>query len=113
MSRVAQWTWYLPNCDETSLNDKPPSGRPSTATNPENEDKVDDRICHDRRITIRELCFILNAGSNTIETMIEHLGYRKICSKWIPRITPDQHDQRVQLCQELLNLYEAQKNNYF
>ncbi|UYV73262.1 hypothetical protein LAZ67_10002380 [Cordylochernes scorpioides] len=65
--------------------DKPRSGRPSTATNPENEDKVDDLI-----------------------------RYRKICSNWVPRkLTPDQHDQRAQLCQELQNLYEAQKNNYF
>ncbi|UYV68193.1 hypothetical protein LAZ67_5003332 [Cordylochernes scorpioides] len=52
---------------ETSLDDKPRRGRPST--NPENEDKVDVLIRHDRRITFRELCNILNVGSDGIETM--------------------------------------------
>ncbi|UYV69634.1 hypothetical protein LAZ67_7000063 [Cordylochernes scorpioides] len=78
-------------CIFISLYDKPRSGRPSTATNPENEDKVDDLLRHDRRITIRELCNILNVGSYTIETMIEHLSYRKICSECVPRkLTPVQ-----------------------
>ncbi|UYV71592.1 hypothetical protein LAZ67_8003799 [Cordylochernes scorpioides] len=74
---------------------------------------VVDLICHDRRITIRELCNIRNVGSKAIETMIEHLGYRKIYSKWVPKkLNPDQRDQIVQLCQELLDLYEAQKDTF-
>ncbi|UYV67169.1 hypothetical protein LAZ67_4004215 [Cordylochernes scorpioides] len=39
----------------------------------------------------------------TLSLMIEEWlseSYRKFCSKWVPRkLTPDQHDQRVQLCQ--------------
>ncbi|UYV73152.1 hypothetical protein LAZ67_10001977 [Cordylochernes scorpioides] len=65
---------------------------PSTATNPENEDKVGDLIRHDRRITIREL-------------LIEHLCYRKICSKWVPmKLTHDQRGQR--------DLYDTQKDTF-
>ncbi|UYV70831.1 hypothetical protein LAZ67_8000764 [Cordylochernes scorpioides] len=47
---------------ETSLYDKLPNGKPSTATNSENEDKVDSLIRHDRIITIKELCNILKAN---------------------------------------------------
>ncbi|UYV68194.1 MALRD1 [Cordylochernes scorpioides] len=52
----------------------------------------------------------------TLYVMIEEKlseSYRKICSKWVPRkLTPDQRDQRVQLCQELLHLSEAQKDTF-
>ncbi|UYV82593.1 hypothetical protein LAZ67_22000061 [Cordylochernes scorpioides] len=47
------------------------------------------------------------------ETSLDDKPRKKICLKWVPRkLTPDQRDQRVQLCQELLVLYEAQKDAF-
>ncbi|UYV74690.1 hypothetical protein LAZ67_12000576 [Cordylochernes scorpioides] len=52
VSNVRRWMKSFRN-GETSLDDKPRSGRSST--NPENEDKVDELIRNDREITLREL----------------------------------------------------------
>lgn len=99
---------------ETSIEDKPRSGRPSTATTDTNRQRVDELIRADRRVTIRELAAQLDCGHNAIQKMVEDLGYRKVCAKWVPRqLTPDLKERRVEVCSDLLEAFEANEDTFF
>ncbi len=83
---------------ETSVEDKPRSGRPSTATTDTNRQRVDKLIRAERRVTIRELSAQLNCDHIAIQEMVKDLRYRKVCAKWVPRqLTPDLKERRERL----------------
>ena len=43
----------------------------------------------------------------------EHLGMRKLCSKWVPRmLTPDQKQQRIDDSEACLALFNRDKNDF-
>ena len=99
---------------ETSIEDKPRSGRPSTATTDTNRQRVDELIRADRRVTIRELAAQLDCGHNALQKMVEDFGYRKVCAKWVPRqLTPDLKERRVEVCSDLLEAFEANEDTFF
>jgi hypothetical protein len=43
-------------------------------------------IRQDRRITFREIAAQLGVGHHAVQEMMEILGYRKVCSRWVPRL---------------------------
>ena len=105
VSTVRRWVMRFSNgdCDVT---DKPRSGRPCTAVNSQNKERLDQLIRANQQITTRELCTELNVGFNALETMLATLGYRKVCARWVPRVlTQEQKDHQMQVCQDLLNHY--------
>jgi len=80
-------------CD---LNDKPRSGRPASAVNEESMKKADLIIKANRRVTIDELCENLGISHGSACNVVEALGYRKVCAKWVPRMLTDTlKEQRV------------------
>ena len=112
VSTVRRWVIRFSRGDN-HVNDKPRSGRPCTAVNPQNEERLDQLIRANRRITTRELCTELNVGFNALETMLATLGYRKVCAKWVPRtLTQEEKNHRMQVCQDLLNQYEAEGDSF-
>ncbi|XP_053353685.1 protein GVQW3-like [Clarias gariepinus] len=62
---------------ENSIEDKPRSGRPTTATTDKNRQQVDELIRTDRQVTIRELAAQLDCGHSAIQKMVKDLGYRR------------------------------------
>ena len=55
----------------------------------------------------------VNIGCNALETMVAMLEYRKVCARWVPRMFTREHkEQRMQVCQELLNQYEAEGDSF-
>jgi hypothetical protein len=52
-----------------------------------NKQKVDELIRQDRRITVRETAAQLGMGHIAVQEMMEILGYRKFCSRWVPRLS--------------------------
>jgi transposase len=61
---------------ETSIEDKPRSGRPSTVITDTNRQRVDELIREERRVTRRELAAQLDCGHNALK-------------KWVQQCTPD------------------------
>jgi hypothetical protein len=61
---------------DSDVKDKPRSGRSRTAITPRNEQRLDQLICANRRITTGELCTELNIGFNALEAMVATLEYR-------------------------------------
>ena len=74
VSTVRRWVARFSSGD-SDVKDKPRSGRPCTAVTPRNDERLDQLIRENRRITTRELCTELNIGFNALETMVATLEY--------------------------------------
>ena len=99
---------------ETDIADKPRSGRPSTSFTQENSARVDELIRQDRRIIIQEIADAVDVSYGSANSMVDSLGYHKVCAKWVPRqLTPDIRQRRVEVCAELLEQHEAQGQAFF
>ena len=108
VSTVRPWVARF-SIGDSDVKDKPGSGRPCTALTPHNEERLDQLIRANRRITSRELCRELNIGFTALETMVSTLEYRKVCTRWVPRmLTQENKEHRMQVFQDLLNQYEAE-----
>lgn len=95
------------------MKDKARCGRPHTTTTPQSEVRLDGLICADRRITVNEMREELGVGNSEVETMLSSLGYSKVCARWLPKmLTQDQKDQRRDVCQDLLDRYEAEGDGF-
>jgi len=66
---------------DSDVKDKPRSGRPCTAVTPRNEERLDQLIRANRRVTAGELCTEPNIGFSALETMVAALEYRKVCAR--------------------------------
>ena len=82
-SNVLRWMKKF-EVEKTSIEDKPRSGRPSTATTDNNRQRVDQLIRACTRVTIPELAAQLDVGHNAIRQIVDDLGYRKLTEKWVP-----------------------------
>lgn len=76
----------------SNVHDEERSGRPSVIT----EDlvqKVDQKVKGNRRFTISALSdeFPLVSRSVLYEIVSERLKYRKLCSRWVPKMLTDEH----------------------
>ena len=61
----------------------------------------------------RELCMELNIGFNALETMVATLEYHKVCTRWVLRMLTQEHKEHcMQVCQDLLNQYEAECHSF-
>jgi len=88
-SSVRRWVKHFKD-GNTSIQDQPRSGRPQTASTERNE-KVDEIIQDDRRVTVDTIAQTLGTGHNAVHEVIESLGYRKVCARWVPRLLTEDH----------------------
>jgi hypothetical protein len=70
-----RWLLARFSSDDSDVKDQPRSRRPCTVVTPRNEDRLDQLIHANRRITTRDLCTELNIGFNALETMVATLEY--------------------------------------
>lgn len=68
----------------TDVHNEQRSGRPSVSD--ETIAKVEAAMLADRRLTVRELSeMIPDVSKTTIDKILtEHLGYSKVCARWVP-----------------------------
>jgi transposase len=76
----------------TDVHDEQRSGRPSLISD-DILQEIEGEIRANRRMTIRELHHIIPEVSKTTihEAVIEILGYRKLCTRWVPKMLTDDH----------------------
>ncbi|KAJ4433160.1 hypothetical protein ANN_15417, partial [Periplaneta americana] len=88
---VKKWCKMFNN-GRTNVHDETRPGRPSLITE-DLKTKVNDRILQDRRTSLDELHIAFPDISRSLlgETVLQHLGYHKICARWVPRQLSDQH----------------------
>jgi len=96
----------------TCIQDEPRSGRPLTASTERNKERVDEIIQDDRRVTVDTIARTLGIGYNAVQEMIESLGYRKVCTRWVPRLlTKDHKGQRKAITSELVQRYRHERDD--
>ena len=94
VSRVRRWVKHFKD-GNTSIQDQPRSFRPRTASTERNKERVDETIQDDRRVTVDTIARKLGIGHYAVQKMMEILGYRKACARWVPRLlTEDDKGQR-------------------
>jgi hypothetical protein len=57
----------------------------------ETKDKVDTSIWDDHRITTSGLCTAIGIGKLVVMALFRKLGYRKVCSRWVPKKLNSKH----------------------
>jgi len=104
--------------DNSYMKHKPCSGQPSTAVMSQNEESLDQLIHVMQQIMMRELCMELNIGFSVLETMSAMLNITKFAAGGPCRtcsvlwLTQEQSEHHMQVCQELLNQYEAESDSF-
>ncbi|KAJ4439540.1 hypothetical protein ANN_07664 [Periplaneta americana] len=88
---VRKWCEMFNN-GRTNVHDETRPRRPSLITE-DLKTKVNDRILQDRRTSLDELHIAFPDISRSLlgENVSQHLGYHKICARWVPRQLSDQH----------------------
>lgn len=95
-TQVYEWFSRFKNGD-MSIDDKPRSGRPSTARTDENVEQIRELVLTDRRQTIDQLSEISGISWSSIQRILtEDLGMKRIAAKFVPRaLTDNQKERRV------------------
>jgi transposase len=85
VSSVRRWVRHFKD-GNSDIADQPRCGQPRTAAAERNKQNVDELIRQDRRITFREIAAQLGMGHRAVQEVMETLGYRKVFSRWVPRL---------------------------
>ncbi|XP_051809812.1 uncharacterized protein LOC127535540 [Acanthochromis polyacanthus] len=104
MSRSRCFVWHSRfKMGRTSLDDDDRPGRPSTSTTPENVQEIEQIVCQDRRLTIKEIAYMVNMSFGTVQAILtSNLNLHRVAAKFVPRLlTPEQKQQRVKVCDDL------------
>lgn len=66
-------------------------------------------VLANRRLTIDDVADELHIShGSAYEIIHDHLGFRKVCARWVPRqLTEDLKKRRVEACKQLLKRYRA------
>jgi len=105
---VARWVERFSN-EREGLEDDPRSGRPITAVTQQNIDDVDALVNDGPHISIDYIAAILDISHGSVYTILkQHLGLRKITSRWVPhKLTDEQRQRRIDICMENLQKFES------
>ena len=58
--------------------------------------KINERVLDDRRFTISDLPLPFGLLLNDIAS--SHLGYRKVCARWVPKMLTEEHKKQCVAC---------------
>jgi hypothetical protein len=65
--------------------------------------RIDAAVQADRRVSFTQLDIRFNLSRSTIWDIVqERLGYRKVCSRWVPRQLTDEHKKTCMVSSLLL-----------
>ncbi|KMQ82562.1 histone-lysine n-methyltransferase setmar-like protein [Lasius niger] len=114
-STVNRWAIKFRGCEpgKAIIVDETRSGRPITATDDKHRQLVDDLIQNDRRITQQRIANHVGISKERVGVIIQQLGYRKICARWVPRrLTDEDKQRRMECCQQLLQRYRDEGDDF-
>ena len=99
---------------QADLSDKTQSGRPVTASYQLHQDRVEELICGNRHIKQKEIAVALGISKERVGHIIDVLGFRKVCARWVPHMLSDEMKaERVRISQELLECFEKEGEDFF
>ena len=100
---------------ERAFEDSPRTACPSTITTHQNIEAVERIVIRDRQISVRLLAYELPIPTTTVyEIMSNHLSMKKVSTRWVSKLlTPIQHANRMDCCEDLLQQSEVNPDKYF
>ena len=95
---VRKWVRTF-NEGRENMHDEAQSGHPSLV-NDDLVHKVNERVCDDRRFTISDLSLHFPQISTTLlyDIVSSHLGYWKVCARWVPKLLTEEHKKQCVAC---------------
>ena len=101
-------------CGRDSLEDDPRPGHPADVISQEMIDRVERLVLNNRRIKVAKLASECGISNGSVYTIIhEHLDMSKVSARWVPRnLNMQDHQQRVESSQELLEVYNANPEDF-
>ncbi|PSN52119.1 hypothetical protein C0J52_04312 [Blattella germanica] len=100
IQHVRQWCRDFKD-RRTDIYDEQHSRRPSILD--ETFAKVEEAVLKDQRVAVRELTKMIPDISKTSidKSLVHHLGYSKVCARWVPRqLKTDHKQQRIEAAHE-------------
>jgi len=113
LNRSNVFRWYSRFRDEGELvEDDERAGRPTSTRTEVNIAAVTDFVKIDRRIASRMIFDYLNIPKTVVLRILKaDLGKRKLCTRFVPQsLTPEQREDRVTSCQDIVAMTVADKN---
>ena len=104
MSQIACFKWFAKfKSGRQTVEDVSRPGRLVSITSVDNVNKIHQTIDKDRRQTIRDVARATNLSFGSCQTVLtKKLGMRRRAAKFVPRLlTPEQKQQRVDMCKSL------------
>lgn len=97
-----------------SVTDEHRPGRPVEVSTPSLENRIDDIIRADRRVTVEMIVEKVHVSVGTVHNIIKNkLKYRKTCARWVPKeLTRLHKETRLRVCTELLERYESEGEHF-
>ena len=97
-----------------SVQDVPPSGRPSTSVIQQTIDPARIIIEDNPHSTYQQIETILGISSTPINSIVrDYLNLRKVCARWVPHTLTDAQKQlRVQFCRHSLKRFEECRSRH-
>ena len=95
---VRKWVRMF-NEGRENVHDEARSGRPSLV-NDDLVHKVNERVCDDGCFTISDLSLHFPQISRNLfyDIVSSHLGYRKECAQWVPKMLREEHKKQSVAC---------------
>ena len=105
---TCKWWFVKFNQGDFTTEDKPRSGRPS---DPELHTKIVNILQLDPYATTRDIGEALSISHEAVRKHLMKMGKKYLVNTWVPHtLTPDNCQKRVNVCTNLLRLYET--NNF-
>jgi transposase len=102
--RVYEWVERFQNGRQNVINEHR-RGRSVNMATETVKQQMEQRIRDYRQVTIDEIAVEFNMSHSSAYSIVHNdLGYRKVCSRWVPRKLSDDHKHaRQTICQEHLD----------
>lgn len=110
-SKVFEWFSRFKN-GRDSLEDDSRAGRPVTARNDENVNRVRALLDDNRRTSIKNIAGQLGIATGTVHSILhDDLNMRKVCAKFVPHhLTPEQKAQRAHASRNFIEAADMNEN---
>ena len=94
----------------SSLQNRPRSGRPSSAVNSGNSDEFEKLIRVDCKITIDDIAERFEVSHGSTVNIVNELGLENVHTRWVPRKLLDFHKQaHFEACSKLIKCHRSDK----
>jgi transposase len=110
---VYEWTEMFKN-GSRSVNDAQHSGRPTTATTTQNEERAREQILQNRRLTVDEITKQLNISIRSAYSVVhDNHHFHKVCTRQVPKDLLNEHKcMHLDICSHHLAHYGEEGDNF-